>query len=128
LLARWWQSVMYRPGAFGEEFRAFQLPFWVLPASLLAALAAWQVGGGESGSSLLGDVGLVLMLLFAVQGLAVAHERVRATGGRRAWLTGLYFAAGFVPQVALPALAATGMADIAADFRRLRRPRTPPQP
>ena len=99
----------------------------VQTCALPISLAAWQAGSGEGGSSLLGDVGLILMLLFAVQGLAVAHERVRATGGRRGWLTGLYFVAGFVPQVALPALAATGMADIAADFRRLRRPGTPPQ-
>ena len=127
MLARWWQSVLFRPGAFGEEFRVLRLPFWVLPAGAVAALAAWQAGSGSDGSSFLGDVGLVMVLLFAVQGLAIAHERVQGLGGRRGWLVGLYIVLGLVPHVAITALAATGVADFAADFRRLRQSRTPPQ-
>ena len=122
LLARWWQSCLFRPGAFGEEFRVLRLPLWVFPAGLAASAGAWFNRGSSSGSSLLGDVGLVLVLLFAVQGLAIAHERVLATGGRRGWLVGMYTVLGLVPHVAITALAATGAADFLADFRRLRRP------
>lgn len=127
MLARWWQSVLYRPGAFGEEFRALCLPRWVFPVGVAASVAAWLARGAGTGGSLLGDVGLVLVLLFSIQGLAIAHERVHATGGRKGWLVGMYIVLGLVPHVGITALAAAGVADVVTDFRRLRRPPTPPQ-
>ena len=125
LLARWWQSELYRPGAFALEFRVFDLPRWVIPAALAAGLAAVALHDGEGGKGLAGDVGLVLVLVYAVQGLAIAHERVAATGGKRWWLVGLYAVLGVLPHVALTTLAAAGAADLIADFRQLRRPSKP---
>lgn len=41
LLGRYWQAVLFKPGAFGEEFRAFKLPS-VLTALLVLALQVQQ--------------------------------------------------------------------------------------
>ena len=123
LMARWWQSSLYRPGAFGEEFRAMTLPLWPMPVAGAVALVAYIAGSSSEIGKLSGDVVAVLMLLFAVQGLAIAHERVKSTHGRRSWLIGIYVAAALLPQLAASVLAVIGMADYLVDFRQLRRKR-----
>jgi hypothetical protein len=121
LMARWWQSSLYRPGAFGEEFRTMALPLWPVPVAAFVSLVAYFSGASSELGKLAGDVVVVLMVLFAVQGLAIAHERVKAAHGRRSWLIGIYVAAAFLPQLAASVLAVIGMADYVADFRQLRR-------
>ncbi len=121
MLARWWQSELYKPGAFGEEFRALVLPSWVVPVSGAVALAATFLERGTLGAGFAGDALVVLVLLFAAQGLSIAHERVLALKAPRAWLVGLYVCASLLPHVAATGLAATGIADFVADFRRLRQ-------
>lgn len=125
LLARWWQADLYNPGGFGAEFRALVLPRALLPATLAAGagLVAARLAGGEA--LIVGDVGVILMVLFAFQGLAVIHHRARAVALARGWLAGLYVMLLLTPQIVGPILATTGLADGFADFRRLagRRPR-----
>ena len=121
LMARWWQSSLYRPGAFGEEFRTMALPLWPMPIAGIVAVLAYFTGPSSALGKIAGDVVVVLMLLFAVQGLAIAHERVKSAHGRRSWLIGIYMAAALLPQLAASVLAVIGMADYVADFRQLRR-------
>jgi hypothetical protein len=121
LMARWWQSTLYRPDAFGEEFRTMALPLWPMPVAGTVALAAFLLGSSSELGKLAGDVVVVLMLLFAVQGLAIAHERVKSAQAGRSWLIGIYMVATLLPQFAASVLALIGMADYAADFRQLRR-------
>jgi hypothetical protein len=47
LLGRYWQAVLFKPGAFGEEFRAFKLPS-VLTAFLVLAAMLGALNGGEA--------------------------------------------------------------------------------
>ena len=121
LTARWWQSALYRPGAFGTEFRALSLPVWALPALVGGAVVMALAGRETFVGQVAGDAVVVLMLSFGIQGLAVAHERVAANTGGRGWLVGLYLCLALLPQVASMGLAMTGLADVVADFRRLRR-------
>lgn len=123
LLARAWQSGLYRPGAFGEEFRALVLPRWVLLAAGTLGILAMLSAGGGSMPGLVGDLLVVGVLLFAAQGLAVVHERAGRAMARRPWLIGLYVFAFLMPHVVATILALTGVADQAADFRGLRKPR-----
>ena len=122
LLARAWQSGLYRPGAFGEEFRALVLPRWVLFASGTLGIVALLTAGGGTLPGLVGDLLVVGVLLFAAQGLAVVHERTGRTLARRPWLIGLYVFAFLMPHVVATILALTGVADQVADFRGLRKP------
>ena len=46
LLGRYWQAALYKPGAFGDEFRALRLPsLWA--ASLVLVTVAGALGGRE---------------------------------------------------------------------------------
>ena len=47
LLGRYWQAVLFKPGAFGEEFRAFKLPS-VLTAFFVLAAMLGALNGGEA--------------------------------------------------------------------------------
>lgn len=119
LLARWWQAVLFNPGGFGSEFRDLKLPrFTTLLASAVAfGFLAGHLSGGEF--KLIGDAFVILVVLFAFQGLAVIHFRVRVVSLAGAWLGGMYALLVLMPQVVAPVLAATGVADSIADFRRL---------
>ncbi|MCC7121521.1 MAG: hypothetical protein IT493_08195 [Gammaproteobacteria bacterium] len=123
LLARAWQAGLYRPGAFAEEFRALQLPRWVSAAGAALAVAALLVRTNAAPAGLVGDLFVVLVLLFAAQGLAVVHERTGRAPARRPWLIGVYVFAFLMPHIVATVLAVTGIADQVADFRQLRRAR-----
>lgn len=123
LLGRWWQAGLYNPGGFREEFHALALPRWLSPLGALIALAALLLAQPERGGGLLQDTVVVLVMMFSVQGLAVLHAScaVRALG--RGWLVGTYVLLGIVPQLVMPILATTGIADMVIDFRRRLRER-----
>ncbi len=121
LLARAWQSGLYKPGAFGEEFRALLLPRWVSAAGAALAVAALLTRQDGAPAGLVGDLFVVLVLLFAAQGLAVVHERTGRAPARRPWIVGVYVFAFLMPHIVATVLAVTGIADQVADFRRLRR-------
>ncbi len=125
LLARWWQAELYNPGGFGSEFRELRLP---RSATVVAAALALAASFGRDAVlvvALAGDACVLLVVLFALQGLAVIHFLARVRGLAGAWLTTLYVMLALVPQVAGPILATTGLADNIVDFRRLRAGRQP---
>ncbi len=125
LLARWWQAELYNPGGFGSEFRELALP---RALTVLAGASALAYASDDKGMLLLalaGDACVLLVVLFALQGLAVIHFLARVRGLAGAWLVTLYVMLMLVPQVAGPILATTGLADNIVDLRRLRRGRQP---
>lgn len=121
-VARWWQALLYNPGGFGTEFRALRLhrPLAILAVVFLGAL------GLAPGAGLHTDLLLVLAVLFAFQGLAVAHG-LRALGRVGAgWLIATYaLLLVLLPQTAV-LLAVTGLVDVWVDFRA-RAARLPPR-
>lgn len=125
LLARWWQAELYNPGGFGSEFRELRLP---RSMTLVAGALALVYAFGSEGVLLVelaGDACVLLVVLFALQGLAVIHFLARVRGLAGAWLTTLYVMLVLVPTVAGPILATTGLADNIVDFRRLSGSRQP---
>jgi len=125
LLARWWQAELYNPGGFGSEFRELRLPRSVTVVAGALALSVAFGGEGVMLLDLAGDACVLLVVLFALQGLAVIHFLARVRGLAGAWLTTLYVMLALVPQVAGPILATTGLADNIVDFRRLGGSRQP---
>ena len=125
LLARWWQAELYNPGGFGAEFRELRMPRKVTLLTGVLALAYALGSKGVLVLDLAGDACVLLVVLFALQGLAVVHFMARVKGLAGAWLVTLYVMLALVPQVAGPILATTGLADNIVDFRRLRGVRQP---
>jgi hypothetical protein len=120
LLARWWQAELYNPGGFGSEFRRLMIPRTVSPiAALIAVFALVQLfAGGARG--LASDLLVVLVVLFAFQGLALVHHRVHKVGLAKWWLVGFYVLVILMPHRVGLILAFVGLADTLADIRRLR--------
>ena len=85
LIARYWQSVLYKPGGFGEEFR--ELRVGKLPAiiSLLLVLIAVF-----SESQMMADISAVVLAIFLFQGLGLMHNLVKNLGMSHVWLIGTY--------------------------------------
>ena len=125
MLARWWQAELYNPGGFGAEFRELRMPRGVTMVAGALALAYAFGREGVLVLDLAGDACVLLVVLFALQGLAVIHFMARVRGLAGAWLTTLYVMLVLVPQVAGPILATTGLADNIVDFRRLSGARQP---
>ncbi|WP_019896460.1 DUF2232 domain-containing protein [Hydrogenovibrio halophilus] len=111
LLARWWQSALYFPGKFREDFYQIRLP---LSLAILAAVAA--VGSLFTQSLILQDLAAVLMIGLMFQGLSVIHHAIYLKEMSKGWLIGLYIMLMLFPQVIL-ILATVGLVDTWMDIR-----------
>jgi len=111
---RWGQALLAGcAGAFGSEFRALRVArpwLWGVPVLLLAGLAGDQ-------PNLAGQLQVVVLTLFLLQGIAAVHGLVALAGGRRSWLFGLYFLLIVGLPHSLMAISVAGYADGWLDFR-----------
>lgn len=115
LLARWWQSVLVRPGAFREEFCNLRLGYaagWMTLGIMLFA----QFSTGRP-SELAAQLAMVMLVPYLLVGLAVIHSLVRQTGRGGGWLVAVYVLLAFLPQASL-LVAGGGLMDTWIDFRR----------
>jgi hypothetical protein len=125
MLARYWAALLDRPGAFGEEFRQLRFGRWLLLLVPLLLLVGVILTGGEP--SLIGQLYLIGMMVFLIQGLSVAHGLVAEFGASPAWLVGLYLLLVFVAPQGVTMVALVGYTDGWLNFRaraRARRSRT----
>lgn len=114
-LARWAHAVLDNPGGFGKEFRALRLPRQVAYVGVGLAALAILTGGAPQG--VFYSLAMVAVVLYAIQGLSLAHALVRARGLSVAWLWVLYILLLVLTQEAVYALAIAGFADAWLDFR-----------
>ena len=85
LLGRYWQAALFKPGAFGEEFRAFKLPS-VLTALLVLAAMLGALNGSEAAAwSALAGIPVTLA------GFALFHHIAK-----RKQLGGTFLTVGYV--------------------------------
>jgi len=111
MLGRWWQSLLFNPGGFGEEFRQLLLPPLVaIPVVLIAQF------GGNLHPLLIGWAPVLMMPLF-IAGIALVHGVVHIKKLSSQWLVLMYLLVFLVgPYLAL--------VDSLMNFRR-RLQRTP---
>ena len=84
LLGRWWQSLLYNPGGFAQEFQTLRLSRTWLLLLLATALLFWRAGPEWVGWSAIAAVPLTAW------GFALIHARAKSRGRGRGWLTGVY--------------------------------------
>ena len=115
LLGRYWQSELYKPGAFGEEFRALKLPsVWVVVLVVVTVVGAMSSGEWAAWSALAG-------IPITVCGFALLHSiaRDRKLGG--GFLTVSYILWAFVDVLKVGVLVAV-LLDAFIDLGRRVKP------
>ncbi|MCB1785292.1 MAG: hypothetical protein H6953_03850 [Chromatiaceae bacterium] len=122
-LARYWSALLDRPGAFGDEFRALRFGRWLL--ILVPALLVFGVILTGGRPNLVGQLYLVGMVVFLIQGLSFAHWLVAEFSGSGAWIVGLYLLLILVAPQSATMVALAGYADGWLDFRTRVRARRP---
>lgn len=117
LLARAWQAGLYNPGGFAAEFRELALGRAAAVAGLaLIALAALSPAGAVKAFA--ADAVPTLLVLYVVQGLAVAHALAARYQAKRGWLIALYVLLLLAAPQVMPLVALLGWSDAWIDVRR----------
>ena len=121
LLARYWAAMLDQSSAFGEEFRQLRFGRWLLIVVPLLLIVGVFANSGEP--SLLGQLYLVGMVVFLVQGISVAHALVTEFGASTGWLVGLYVMLVLIAPQGATMVAAVGYADGWLNIRARARAR-----
>ena len=114
-IARYWQSLLYHPGGFGEEFRELQMGK-ITALSLLGIVLLYLI----SDQQLFADLALLGMTFFVFHGLGLMHGLVKKMQMSKAWLIALYvLLLPLFPSsiIMLILLVSFGIIDSFADFR-----------
>ncbi|MDH5181600.1 MAG: DUF2232 domain-containing protein [Gammaproteobacteria bacterium] len=115
LIARWWQSLLYKPGAFAEEFRNLRFGRVVaLAVTLLMLLVALSSGAArEPAVNLL----LVTFGILMLQGLAIVHALAARFRLHNTWLVLFYVLLLFVEPLMMSLVVFVSLADNWLDIR-----------
>lgn len=117
LLARWWQSRLFNPGAFQKEFHALRLPPALLMAGVVIIALVFSVGAPWHEMSR--DILVIIMFMYLIQGIASVHRSVARFGLSSGWLVSMYCLLALLPEMRL-FIAGLGMTDSYVNWRRSR--------
>jgi hypothetical protein len=112
-IGRWWQALLYNPGGFGPELRAFRVQSGAgyLALGLLALVPLLDQPMWVS------ELLLLLAPLFLIQGVAVMHSLARAYSAGHGWLIGFYaLLLVFMPHAEI-LVTGLGLLDVWVDVR-----------
>lgn len=84
LLARWWQALLYNPGALAPELRSIRLG--LVAAGVMVVILLVSL----SGNTLAIDCLPVVVVMFAIAGLSVVHYLITLAKVSKAWIVGFY--------------------------------------
>lgn len=113
MLARWWQGLLGDTELLGPAFREHRQGKAV---GLIAALIF--IAAGLSSFALLQNLVMVLVMMFMLQGLALAHWLTKNRGLKTFWLGVIYIALPLALPWSAVSLAAVGFMD---NWLKLRR-------
>ncbi len=113
MLARFWQAVLYNPGALRPELCNVRLPVWSAVAVVILSAAALLTQAG-----VLLDFMPVLALCFALAGLSVTHFVLTRQKRSWIWFVLMYVALFFLLPYMLVALIVIALSDSFFNVRR----------
>lgn len=120
-IARWWQSLLYHPGGFGEEFRQLRFGIIFAVVGLVLTALALIVKSGLLGQIFIG-MASVVAVLFMFQGLAIAHYVAAVRKLKGVWLYMLYVMMMVLMPYELFLIALIGLSDNWANYRMRIKP------
>jgi len=109
MLARWWQSWVFNPGGFRQEFIALRLPRGLLAP--VAAGTAMILATDTAIEPIVRDVLILTLFLYVFHGVSVVHGVVAVRRASRWWLFAMYFALVFFSLQAVLFVACIGISD-----------------
>ena len=109
LLARAWQSQLFNPGGFWQEFLNLRIPEWLLMAIMVAAVIVFSQG--TVNDSVARDCLMVLVMAYAFQGAATVHAAAANKAAVKPWVIAMYLSLLFVTLYAVIILCCIGIAD-----------------
>ena len=115
-IGRWWQSLLYHPGGFGDEYRELRFGMVSAVSGLVLIILAVVVQDGMA-SLVFMSVAAVVVLVFLFQGLAVAHYVAVVRKLRVVWLFMLYVALIVLMPYELFLIALIGLSDNWVNYR-----------
>ena len=110
-LGRWWQALLYNPGGFRQEFHSLRFSQTFAIVTAVIGIISFVPAGYVS--ALAKDLFSVVLILYFLQALAVAHAVVYARKMNVGWLVGLYV----LSILLLKVIAAVGFLDTWVNFR-----------
>lgn len=116
LIGRAWQASLYDPGAFGREFTKLTLGKPL--AIVTAALMLLSITPLANSMKILADCLPVLLVIFALQGIAIVHAIVRQKEKSVGWLVAMYVILVFLLPQMLTLLATLGVTEQWFNFRK----------
>lgn len=123
LIARWWQSQLYNPGGFRQEFHQLRLNRVLAPLGFGSAGLSLLLG--ENSPSLVDYLALLTLSAGVLQGLALVHGALAIRGMSIGWLVGLYLLLFIALAQTATLLAFIGLADTWYDLRSRLQPLGP---
>lgn len=115
MIGRWWQSLLYNPGGFREEFYGLRMSRIAANVVLVVLILSMLGLGGISAFA--GDLVIIAVALYSLVGLALVHAWVASTGKHVGWLVALYVVMFLMPPQLMLVLAGVALADSRLDFR-----------
>lgn len=115
-IARWWQSLLYHPGGFGEEYRALRFGIISAVIGMVVVVLAFTVKDGLLGQIFL-STAAIAAVVFVFQGLAIAHYVATVRKLRAVWLYMLYVAMMLLMPYELIIIALIGLSDNWVNYR-----------
>jgi hypothetical protein len=111
MIARWWQSAVYNPGGFQEEFHGFTISSKIAVLLLAIFLIGRLI---REGYQLWADLAL---LPFLIAGIALFHSTVKLFGLGSQWVAFLYVGLIFMGKPVTLVLVGLGLAESLIDLR-----------
>lgn len=113
VLARWWQSLLYNPGGFRDEYLALRIGSKAAYGCLVFIVLGVTGALPELSWNILQPAGV----LYLMAGTAVCHCLLSVARGKRFLLPAMYILMFFIPYVQL-LVALVGFSDTWLDLRR----------
>ena len=89
-----------------------RVAYVALAVALLAVIAGHFAGG------LFRGLAVLVVIMYAIQGMALVHALVRKRAASVAWLVAVYIGIVIIPLAAILGLGLTGFSDTWLNFRR----------
>ncbi|CAA9890540.1 conserved membrane hypothetical protein [Candidatus Methylobacter favarea] len=114
-LGRWWQSVLYNPGGFRQEFLSLSTKPRLALGSIAVVAIAWASSGVTS--EIFWNITILLFVLYTCIGTAVLHTVFASMKLARYMVPMFYLTLFLIPHAMLP-VALIGLSDAWMDLRK----------